>query len=29
MKGVLNYSRNRIQEIRRNQPNRQSGDSNF
>jgi hypothetical protein len=27
MKGVLNHSRNRIKEIRRNQPNRQSGET--
>jgi hypothetical protein len=27
MKGVLNHSRNRIKEIRKNQPNRQSGET--
>jgi hypothetical protein len=27
MKGVLNHSQNRIKEIRRNQPNRQSGET--
>jgi hypothetical protein len=27
MKGVLNHSRNRINEIRKNQPNRQSGET--
>jgi hypothetical protein len=27
MKGVLNHLRNRIKEIRKNQPNRQSGET--